>query len=857
MIIEYHIPFGIAGTRDRAMQVAKVNGESLTAKFWVDAVTELKYQREWVVRLASDLEAKNRDDAWEKARPYAIQVGGTVYGVSLEPVSKGVSPAVVPIPGQKYYLQKPKPQLLHGSVSEKWVVQEITGEPLEIAGVMMPPIVEFYNTREKAEAAAKKYRAKGRKVNVFRHSGNPGLEDYAIPALSTIRLIRKEIYSIHDAVMRDDYSDAKVHLDKAVEKWQSMTTEERQKFVLIGNEVDYWRRMLARKSSGSSHPTAEEGSVERHSKVKGVDWETIKRDYKLHYERPIYGEYERDWYAEVLDPVKGVVATLKGKDYVVRQIRKYGRPYVRIYVKKEESSGIRNPTPEKRVTRGIRVYTNRVEMVLQDINDYIQHQPRFSGINVENVLSMNSISEIVVSGDTNRITELERELRRTHGDTPTVESPKRRAVIRYTKTHVLVLCPLGHLLESHKLDSSFAGSMLEAELSSRHEGDRFDRMAELCTGHGHEHVHESKTTGSSLSPLSGSPSMSRKFLEQKLEKEVEHLTLGAAATGRSEAEIDRMVERYRKEFWKQHHPSAGGPSNPSGCPRCGYFNLILTDPRWARCPACGYSERQKREEASRPMAGKPHKLFYVTYYELPNGKWEVPADIMSGVKYAVFDTEEEARNYIAKSVGEKSSTVNLKDKPGNPRSTEEAVNIIGNYIRTMQTTIQEGHLGKRDLQRAYSHAEDLYKITRGMFSMLTGAEMNAHPWLEQELNNIGKQLEWHKQKSSTPAGHAEPNIIRFSDLWAPEKTVRAINEELKKGFEPDGDISTNYTDNTLKMDMVDYGHFILGGDRWHIQIGNFRKHPQMERYYFNTLAFNEAVWGKSESEMSSPERSGG
>jgi hypothetical protein len=58
---------------------------------------------------------------------------------------------------------------------------------------------------------------------------------------------------------------------------------------------------------------------------------------------------------------------------------------------------------------------------------------------------------------------------------------------------------------------------------------------------------------------------------------------------------------------------------------------------------------------------KPHKLLYVTYYELPSGKWEVPSDRISKVEYAIFDTEEEARNYIAKSVGEKPW-----GKPSNP-----------------------------------------------------------------------------------------------------------------------------------------------------------------------------------------------
>lgn len=59
------------------------------------------------------------------------------------------------------------------------------------------------------------------------------------------------------------------------------------------------------------------------------------------------------------------------------------------------------------------------------------------------------------------------------------------AVIRFTKTHVLVLCPLGHLVESYKLDTNFGGSWIEAELGGRHPGDRFDRLAAKCQGHGH------------------------------------------------------------------------------------------------------------------------------------------------------------------------------------------------------------------------------------------------------------------------------------------------------------------------------------------------------------------------------------
>ena len=60
-----------------------------------------------------------------------------------------------------------------------------------------------------------------------------------------------------------------------------------------------------------------------------------------------------------------------------------------------------------------------------------------------------------------------------------------QAIIRHTKTHVLILCPLGHLLEAHKNNEDFGGSEFEAELGFRHEGDRFERMAANCKGYGH------------------------------------------------------------------------------------------------------------------------------------------------------------------------------------------------------------------------------------------------------------------------------------------------------------------------------------------------------------------------------------
>lgn len=60
------------------------------------------------------------------------------------------------------------------------------------------------------------------------------------------------------------------------------------------------------------------------------------------------------------------------------------------------------------------------------------------------------------------------------------------AIIRISKTHVEVLCELGHFIKSTKLDKNFGGSMIEAELGARHADDRFDRLAAMCKGHGHE-----------------------------------------------------------------------------------------------------------------------------------------------------------------------------------------------------------------------------------------------------------------------------------------------------------------------------------------------------------------------------------
>ena len=74
--------------------------------------------------------------------------------------------------------------------------------------------------------------------------------------------------------------------------------------------------------------------------------------------------------------------------------------------------------------------------------------------------------------------------------------PVVRAVIRHNEKYgyIVVLCPLGHLIEAHRPDRSYAGSMFEAELGARNfrkpdsPPDRFDRLAAKCQGAGHEQV---------------------------------------------------------------------------------------------------------------------------------------------------------------------------------------------------------------------------------------------------------------------------------------------------------------------------------------------------------------------------------
>ena len=60
-----------------------------------------------------------------------------------------------------------------------------------------------------------------------------------------------------------------------------------------------------------------------------------------------------------------------------------------------------------------------------------------------------------------------------------------RAQIRHSKTHIYVVCEMGHLITLCSL-KDWAGSMFEAECSFHHEGDRFERLASKCQGYGHK-----------------------------------------------------------------------------------------------------------------------------------------------------------------------------------------------------------------------------------------------------------------------------------------------------------------------------------------------------------------------------------
>jgi hypothetical protein len=62
---------------------------------------------------------------------------------------------------------------------------------------------------------------------------------------------------------------------------------------------------------------------------------------------------------------------------------------------------------------------------------------------------------------------------------------ERKAIIRVSDKYITVLCNLGHILESHKLDENFGGSMLEADWSFGELQERGNRLAAKCQGFGH------------------------------------------------------------------------------------------------------------------------------------------------------------------------------------------------------------------------------------------------------------------------------------------------------------------------------------------------------------------------------------
>ena len=68
--------------------------------------------------------------------------------------------------------------------------------------------------------------------------------------------------------------------------------------------------------------------------------------------------------------------------------------------------------------------------------------------------------------------------------------PSPRAIVRVTKGHLVVLCPIGHLIFASKLDRNFGGSKLASDWAAHcypHEPEDhpWDRQAALCDGAGH------------------------------------------------------------------------------------------------------------------------------------------------------------------------------------------------------------------------------------------------------------------------------------------------------------------------------------------------------------------------------------
>jgi len=71
------------------------------------------------------------------------------------------------------------------------------------------------------------------------------------------------------------------------------------------------------------------------------------------------------------------------------------------------------------------------------------------------------------------------------------------AVLRLNeaRSRLLVLCPVGHVIDSYPLNKSFGGSWLEAEIGYHANGvtTLWDRLASLCTGFGHQEAEAART----------------------------------------------------------------------------------------------------------------------------------------------------------------------------------------------------------------------------------------------------------------------------------------------------------------------------------------------------------------------------
>ena len=123
----------------------------------------------------------------------------------------------------------------------------------------------------------------------------------------------------------------------------------------------------------------------------------------------------------------------------------------------------------------------------------------------------------------------------------------------------------------------------------------------------------------------------------------------------------------------------------------------------------------------------PHKLHYITYYELPNGKWEIPTDNMNGIKYAIFNDEQSARDYIVKNKKngetwmqdaekemEKEGTVGLftrKSKEHGKSTVDFAKEVLSNPDKFSEKTRKEAQFMKNANPELFADGGEIKDIS--------------------------------------------------------------------------------------------------------------------------------------------------